>query len=206
VRVRGAILPPCMEIPLKLLYNFKLTTGSNAITFRLNPNNALQPVVTISSAVYTGFAQYARMYTFYRVMSYEFRITFINRETNSLLAWVINDNNDPGTSSSYTIAANRLCKYRQLAPTGASNAEVTFTSRFHSKRLRKRPILTISEVLGSLAPQQESDFRALVTGAPADPVWIGLGIQTTTGAAPVTGCDILVDLVANTQFYSSATQ
>jgi len=188
------IVPAETMVRLKWPSSFVLTSvGATATSKRWIPNSAFDLDPVLGSTATPGFGEWSRFYSFYRVVSYSYVLEVQNAQPFPITAYTINSNNDPGTAGvnfeSYSV--NNFGDRRVLSPVGAATANHIF---------RKK--VKISQILGSEAAETDDNYRSLVTGSPADLIWMALGLNTT-GANLMTAAGVYCQLVltVNVKFY-----
>lgn len=187
------IVPPFMRV--KLAQKFLGTLATSQAMERFNPNSAYQPQVGGATATVPGFSEWAQFYGFYRVYSYSYRIQMSNMEAFPVSVFILNSNNDPGTSTSTTKSVNPLSQEKMLSAKGGSKELTLFTGRH-----------TVASVLGAQAVQQADSYRALISASPSDITWLGIGSQSATGTAYTTGVVWNLTLTMDVEFYDTLLQ
>lgn len=191
---RATLMPSQIRVKMKMEFLFQLTAASNIIVRRFNPNSLYQPDVGGPTATMPGFADYAQLYGFYRVLGYSYKVDIANMCTFPVAAYILNSNNDPSTSASLINVANPLSQKCMLSPTGGLDRH-TFTKK-----------VWISDVVGTNAVATADNYRALVTGSPADVTWLGIAIQASTGANVTPGAYVALSLFFYAEFYDRLAQ
>jgi len=186
-------IPPTMKVMLKLIDEGVLNTGVTQCV-RYNPNDLYTPITGGSSGIVPYFTPLSAMYGFYRVLGYRYTVTFSNLVASPVSVYILNYNNDPGTTASPQRAADPLSQYKQLAGKGGMD-RCTFTKR-----------LPMSAVVGSKATDIDSDYRALINADPADPNWLGICAHGINSVSLAAGVMYSVVLEFDTLFYSRLQQ
>ncbi len=184
------VTPPQKDVVLEHIGYGTLSGAATAISKRWNPNNAYQPEVGGGTATTVGFARWATIYGFYRVVKYSYVATVSNLESFPVIGYVLNRNGDPGTSAGATEPTNPLCQQIELAPKG-SGADLHHF----------RKVLRVAEVLGGSEVEYDSDYRAAINAAPADPVWVAIGATSGTGTNLTNGVWCKMTLRMYIRFY-----
>jgi len=187
--------PVRQHIKLRSISNFTLSGGSPAIVKRWFTNSAWQPEVGGGTGVTPGFPRWSTIYGYYRVMGYQFKVTMMNNEAFSVTCYYINTNADPGTSTNSNLADNRLAADKAINAKGGIDT-CTFRSR----------TISVCQVVGSKSPIYDDTFRGLVTGSPADVTWLGVGVQSISGANLTNGVSCKLELNQFVVFYDPLTQ
>jgi len=150
--------------------SFILTSvGAQKTSKRWKTNDAFDIDPVLGSTATPTFAEFSLFYGFYRVHRYHYRIEMVNTQAFPLTAYVLNVNNDPGVLGA-NFEAYSTADFGQrkiLSQSGTVGARQIFTGS-HS----------ISSIVGTIAPETEDNYRALVTGSPLDLTWLGLGLDT----------------------------
>jgi len=145
------------------------SAGLQYLSQRWKTNDAYDVDPIFGSTATPGFGEWARFFNYYRVISYSVVLQVSNNENFPLGLYILNSTDDPGATGVnwYSKATGALGRTIQLPPKGTSGAfRVIRTSH------------TITEVVGSSAPETADTFRALTTGTPDDQTWYGVGIDS----------------------------
>jgi len=145
------------------------SAGLQYMSQRWRTNDAFDVDPVLGSTATPGFAEWAAFFSFYRVISYSVVMQVTNNENFPVGLYVLNSTDDPGVTGAnwYAKAASALGRTYQMAPKGTTGAQKTI-----------RVAHTITEVVGSSAPETADTFRALVTSTPDDQTWFGVGIDS----------------------------
>lgn len=182
-------IPPEMDVQLSYPFIKTLSAAAAAVAARLYTNAAYDVDPTLGSTSTPGFAEWAALYNFYRVVAYSYDITFVNNEAFPIIAWTLSSNTDPGLGATSVSSSNPLGASLVLsAKTGLDKGMIARTHR-------------VSHVIGSDAVEYEDNYRALVSGVPADLAWLGFGIQSISGANVTNGASIFGHLRMFVRFY-----
>jgi hypothetical protein len=183
-----------MDVQLITVNFFTLSSAGASVINRYNTNSAYEPQVGGSTAVTPGYSHWANFYGFYRVIGYSYEITFCNASAFPINCFVLNENNDPGTTAATQITANPLSQHAVVSSMGGMD-KVVFKKR-----------LTISQVAGTTAPETDDTYRALVNASPADVFWLGVGAQSVAGAVLTLGVQVAFYLTQYVRFYDRLQQ
>ncbi len=189
-----AVAPPETTVRLSLTTVGTISGAAAAIVKRWIPNSAYTPEVGGGSAATKGFSNWAGIYAFYRVVSYKYDIFVCNNEAFPVSVYVMNLNDDPGTTANSTTAQNSLSQIRLLSAKGGQD------------RCRFRGTYTIARVIGSNSAEFDDDYRASVTASPSDVTWLCVGVQSTTGVNVTNGIGYEFNMSQITRFYDRKTQ
>jgi len=190
-----AIMPPRVNRSLKLISTGVITSGGASVVKRWNPNAAFTPETGGSSGATPGYADLAALYGYYRVVSYSYEFSVVNLETStSVVAYVINSNNDPSTSINSNIVSNPRTQMKTLGPKGGLD-KVVMKGHF-----------SINTIVGSPTVKYDDLYSSVITADPADITWLGLGIQSIGGATLAAGVSYSLILFQNIIFYDYLLQ
>lgn len=183
------------ELDTKLRFR-KIANRAGASTLlydEFTPNGAYDVDPNVGSTETYGFDEYASLYSYYRVVGYSYSCTITNNDANSpIMVYCLNTNTQPSSSGNRwdMYSTNAYCSSKLVAAAGSYPSTHTFRGR-----------MSVVKVLGSIAPETEDNYRALVTANPADLVWLSFASEAT-GAA--TSLDVTYDfkLTIKVRFYS----
>ncbi len=166
--------------------------GTGGIARRFTPNGAWDVDPVLGSTATPGFDEYAVFYDYYRVVGYRYEIEIVNRDTIPIIAYVLNTNTDPSTAiTNWTqYSMQQYCTSKVMAPNASGQSKVRFRSAYK-----------ISQVLGSLIPETDDLYAALVSTTPADLIWCSVGIQPTGSGALANSCDFSIKIFMDIRFY-----
>lgn len=154
------------------------------------PNGAYDVDPALGSTETLGFDEYAALYSYYRVISYSYKLQVASNSTtgDSITVYALNTNTAfSGSPNLSLFATTTNCQTKMLAPYG--NHSVIMMSGRH----------LISQILGSKAAETEDNFRAQTTENPADLIWLTIGFES--GASTNCACSWILDITMNTRFY-----
>jgi hypothetical protein len=191
---RDAISPPEQDVKFKVISTAVISAAAPQVIKRWNPNSAYTPETGGGSGSTPGYADWAALYGYYRVVAYNYKITIMNNEAFPVIVYVVNSNNDPTTSNNSTLASNPLSQTFALSAKGGQD-RCEFT-----KHLR------ISEVVGSDAVEFDDIYASLINTSPADITWMGIGVQSIGGSNVTNGISVRLELVQYTRFYDRLLQ
>lgn len=184
-----ATVKPDMGIDFKWSF---LGTSSGAgpiLVRRYNPNSIWQPEAGGSTGVVPAYSEWAAFFGFYRVVGYEYTVTMTNKEAFDVQTYIVNSNNDPGTTAPATLTSNPLCKWKMLSAKGGLD-KVSYSHKYN-----------LEQILGTDTCYTADSYRSLIGASPADITWLGIGAQSLTGANLTNGVDIALTLVMRTVMY-----
>jgi len=191
VRTLDQVCPDEVDVILTYPAAGTLHNASLTVSQRWTPNAAYDVDPTLGSTSTPGFSEWAAMYTYYRVVSYDVDMMVSNLEAFPLIVYSINTNEDPhllgtGFIDYQTQPFSKTAIIGSL--TGAANA------RFHHH-------VPCAKLLGSNAVDTADSLRAVTTGVPADLLWYGLGIQAPPGSLCNNGVLFNLKIRMNIKFY-----
>lgn len=186
------------ELDVKLMYR-KIGSISNAGVslgvVELKPNDAYDVDPSIGSTETYGFDEYAAIYSYYRVIGYNYQVTVSNTTgigTDSpVMMYVTNTNTRVSSSGTRwdLYSTNPHCSSKLLALPYASGSTHTMRGSFQ-----------VSRILGSKVVETDDSYRALTTASPADLVWLGLAVENPTSGV---GINFVYDIkvIMSVRFY-----
>jgi hypothetical protein len=186
---------PKKQVLLKVISTAIISGASPQVTKRWNPNSAYTPETGGGSGATPGYADWAQLYGYYRVIGYSYSFTASNNEAFPVIVYSVNSNNDPTTSNNSTLATNRNSFTKQLAAKGGIDSW-TFRS----------PYYPVTYIVGSPAPKFDDLYSALVNASPSDLTWMGIGAQSIGGANITNGISVSLQLNQFVIFYDPLQQ
>jgi len=186
------------SVTVKLRYPIRGTLAGavTVVSKRWQPNAAYDVDPVLGSTSTPGFAEYAALYTYYRVRSFKLNVKFSNLDNLSVALYSVVSNTDPGVAGTnyYDYAQSAFGRTYELAPFYSGAGSVTH-----------RQTVDISKLVGMPVMQADS-FRAVTTGNPTDLVFWGFGIYSNAGTnfANGVGYDGFIEM--NVRFYSRQDQ
>lgn len=192
VRSVERICPDEMEVVLTYPQTFALTVAGVVLAKRFTPNAAYDVDPNLGSTSTPGFAEWAALYTFYRVTGYRVVSEVRTLETFPVSVFSINTNIDPGTSGSnyQNYATEPYCKWKVIGPASGANG-----CRFVHN-------VDCAKLLGSESIEQADSLRAVTSANPADLLWYGIGVQSTTGSNLTAGTYVTMFIEMRVRFYA----
>lgn len=184
-----------MDVGLRFYDQVIVSSASQYAAYRFNPNCAYDVDPTLGSTATAGFNEAAAYYNFYRVISYSYDIVVMNREAFPLNVFVINCNLDPGTSTAYrTYMGNQFTSFKSISPQLGGKPSVRFRGSY-----------TVSQIVGSLEPEYDNDWRAVTTSTPNDKIFLGIGADSAGGPNLTNGFTLTITITMHTRFYERKT-
>lgn len=189
---RPLIAPDELDARLMFRKYGTLTSGVAPIaSATFNPNSAYDVDPTLGSTETYGFDEYAALYSYYRVVAYEYDITFTNNIGYPVMAFALNTNTTlPGTNYGL-YATNPYCHSKLLAPYGGAPTTVRFRGR-----------VPVSKLAGTPAAETADSFRAVTTGSPADLVWLSIAGEALQGSDFTNALSYDIKIIMHVRFYS----
>jgi hypothetical protein len=179
---RTAIEPT--ERDITLIYPFDFTLGGSAtVSRRFTPNSAYDVDPTAGSTSTPGFAEYANLYGYYRVVRVSYKIEISNTDALPVHAYTYFTNADPGTSMPYTVVGNPLAKGKLLSAGGGGRDTIVLQDS-----------QTVATILGSNTVEWDDQYRSLTNASPADLVWLTVGVHQPGGTS-ITAASVNVVVV-----------
>jgi len=184
-------MPAEMDVTLKFV-SIKLINGAaGAISVRFTPNAAYDVDPLLGSTSTPGFAEWAALYGYYRVVKVGYECEFSNLElTNPVLCYTHLSNTDGGLTLSPVVIGNALSKYSLCAVQNGGKSTI-----------RLSDVQTVATILGSDNVENDDNYRALTNGVPADLVWLNVGCSSMTGANLATGVSVFTVITMKIRFY-----
>jgi hypothetical protein len=189
------IAPDEMDVTLRFREQNTLTSSTGLSFRRFTPNAAFDVQPAVGSTETYGFDEYAALYSYYRVISYTYRIQVINvNQSTPIYVYVLNTNTDPSVSGSRfdLYATNPYCTTKLVNVQWAQGSKASFSGR-----------MTVAKLLGSKTVETDSDYRALTTANPSDLVWLTVACETSAAAGGDSNVNVpyTVDVMMNVRFY-----
>jgi len=196
VKVAPVEAADSFDVKLKYPIRGTLATVGTVISKRYTPNAAYDVDPVLGSTSTPGFAEYAALYTYYRVHSYTLKIKFSNLDNLGISLYIVNSNTDPGTGGTnyHNYAQSAFGKTFELAPFYSGTGSVSL-----------RQTVQVHKLLGMPTMQADS-FRSVTTSIPSDLVYFGFGIYSNAGTNFANGISYTGTITMNTRFYSRQDQ
>jgi len=158
---------------------------------RWQPNAAYDVDPTLGSTSTPGFTEWSAFYTYYRVRKYRVEVECVNMDPLSMGVFFCHLNTDPGTGGAnyYSYASQAFGTQKMLSPKGGLD-RVTYVQT-----------VPVAQLVGAVDVSTDDSLRASVTTVPADLVFFGIGIRTTTGGNLTVGVDVIGYIDMEVQFY-----
>jgi hypothetical protein len=186
------------SLTVKLRYPIRgtLATVGTVISKRWTPNAAYDVDPVLGSTSTPGFAEYAALYTYYRVEKFKTHVTITNLDNLSISLYSVVSNTDPGTAgTNYNgYAQSAFGRTYELAPFYSGRGTVT-----HNQTV------PVPQLLGMNTAQADS-FRSVTTSIPSDLVYWGFGIYSNAGTNFANGVGYTGYIEMHVRFYSRQDQ
>jgi len=185
-----------LDVRLRYPIRGTLATVGTVISKRWQPNAAYDVDPVLGSTSTPGFAEYAALYTYYRVHKYRVHMTFSNLDNLGISLYSTHSNTDPGTAGTNYVsyAQSAFGKTFELAPFYSGRGTVTLDQT-----------VQVHQVLGMSVAQADS-FRSVTTSVPSDIVYWGFGIYSNAGANFANGVSYTGYIEMDVRFYSRHDQ
>jgi len=185
-----------MTVKLRYPIRGTLATVGTVIAKRWTPNAAYDVDPVLGSTSTPGFAEYAALYTYYRVEKFKTHVTFSNLDNLSISLYSVVSNTDPGTAgTNYNgYAQSAFGRTFELAPFYSGRGTVTLNQT-----------VPIPQLLGMNMAQADS-FRSVTTSIPTDLVYWGFGIYSNAGTNFANGVGYTGYIEMHVRFYSRQDQ
>jgi len=180
------------EMVVKLAYPVN-TIVSGAVTdksqrWTVNAAYDVDPVLGSTST--PGFAEWAAFYKFYRVIAYTADVQFGNLDAGPRAVYIINANDDPGTSASGFIDR----------PSNEFN-EVHYAGHVYCDRHRVTRHYQCSKIAGTGAVETDDSYAALASTVPNNKIYFGVGVHSLDGTNLANGVSFIIYLTMTIRFY-----
>jgi len=154
--------------PLEIII-YSLASQQASVRYVGNGPYDVDPLTPSTSM--PGFSEYSALYLYNRVISYTMVAQVANLEAVPVSLFLINDNQDPGTSgiSWNNYSSNSRCSQYLLAASTAQPA----------RRIKTR--IRVQDLVGSKQVLTDPTFQGAYNANPADKVYVGIGARISTG-------------------------
>lgn len=189
------VSPDEMDVRLKFRKAAALTGAAGAGFVKLTPNGAYDVDPALGSTETYGFDEYAALYSYYRVVSYSYKIQVVNAsQTTPVNVYVMNTNTDPtlsGTNFSL-YSTNPYSQTKLLAQSPAPGAKAFFAGHHQ-----------VAKILGASVVETDDNYRALTTANPSDLVWLTMAVENVgiTGGDANVNLSYIIDITMSIRFY-----
>lgn len=168
------------ELDVRLMFRktgYVNNAGANLSTQEFIANGAYDVDPTIGSTETYGFDQYAALYSYYRVVDYDYNVTITNQGNDPIMAYVLNTNTSPASSGTRwdLYSTNPYCRSKLVS------AWAPATCTLKGK-------IQISRLLGSRVVETDDAYRAVTTANPTDLVFCSLGAESISASAGIFYC------------------
>jgi hypothetical protein len=165
--------------------------GGLVCSWRYRLNSVFDPDPLLGSGAISGFAEWAGIYTHYRVLSYTYDFSVANNETFPLMVVAAPTLPDIGSNTS---------NLDQL-PEVPYGRKSLLSAKGGQDRTRIRGHISIAKLEGSMEPLTDSSFSSQVTTNPVMLRFMNFGF--TGGSVPlVNGVLVSVRMKFRTQFFA----
>lgn len=175
---------------IKYVQTYLLNSGSTSTAARyIKSNDAYDVDPSVGSTATTGFTEWTKFYTYFRVVGYKTRLHFVNTNSIPVVITVGETNVTLGLSSGnntttdlFPYSGNKNFQKRVLTANTSGGSKCTITC-FH----------TISQIVGSTSPETDDNFRGGSTASPIDLTYIVFGATSFAGASIPNNVDVMVE-------------
>lgn len=158
------VIPPEMDVMLSFQVNKTITNAAGTTAMvRYTVNGAYDVDPVLGSTSTPGFAEWATLYTYYRVVKSGYKIEICNNEAFPVRVYSLFQNTDPGTVGNLQFPGNPLAKSFLLSAKGGQDRTVL------------RDTQQTAVITGARGVEFEDNYRAAVTANPVDLTWMGIG-------------------------------
>jgi hypothetical protein len=195
-KVNHLITASEMDTMVTFVQTYSLVSATqSAYSYPLLTNAAYDVDPSLGSTATQGFAEWAAFFNYYRVYGYRGRIEFVSTSIQPVTVVVGHTNTNAtvpsGGGSVDLVPASGNPEFTSRLLGHAYSGNNRWISRFNK---------TISSIVGSVAPETEDNFRALVTAIPTDLTYVVFG--ATTIVPPLSqSVDVLVHIEFAVRFY-----
>lgn len=161
------VIPPEMDVMLSFQVNKTVTNAAGTTAMvRYTVNGAYDVDPVLGSTNTPGFAEWATLYTYYRVVKVAYRIEVVNNEAFPVRCYSLFQNTDPGTVGNLQFPGNPLAKSFLLSAKGGQDRCVLSDAK------------QTATITGARGVEFEDNYRAAVTANPVDLTWMGIGANS----------------------------
>ncbi len=136
---------------------------------RYSPTNVFDVDPTLGSSSTPGFAEWASLYRFYRLLSSSIQVTFLSQETFPVFAAVIPLNSDPGANfnNGPSLFGNPKTRVAALATSGHTPSSISIGDT------------TTASIAGAANTNVLDFYTSAVTTGPTNNWWWGIFLAPT---------------------------
>lgn len=180
------------DVRLKFVHSSYMTNGAGGYVGKSwTPNAAYDVDPSLGSTATNGFEAYALLYSYYRVISYQYSIEVINRELDAIVVYCFNTNTAITGTSFDIYSANAYCSSALLTHVYGGTNHHTFSGS-----------VDCSKLLGSVEAETDATTRALVTSTPTDLLYLSLYVAAGASAGTLpSGVAYHAKITMNVRFY-----
>lgn len=184
------VTPASHMMSFVAIKTFTNSGGGPSITKRFISNSIWRPEAT-SGVAAAPFLEWQGIYSFYRVLGFEYEISVSNNEAFPVDMSITNTSEDPSASAAVTDAIINPTQIFQLAAKGGID----------TKRVVK--YYNVWDVIRNKRVVMESDsYRGTMTAGsetnPADVTWLGVSATSATGANLTNGVTCIMKIMYKT--------
>jgi len=178
VRSPEKVMPDEMDVVLGYPLGGQLAAAATTIAKVWTPNAAWDVDPVLGSTSTPGFAEWATLYTYYRVFKYKIELEMCNLDTTPTSVYFVHTNENPGTvgTSYLDYAAQAYCSHNMVGNSTGFN------------KLRYRKTINCAKLLGSAALETADSLRSLTNAVPSDLLFFGIGLRSPASTNLTNGC------------------
>lgn len=168
-------LPLARSIRAKLTFVALLSFPGGVLAFRMCTNTVHDPFRSTVAEPTANKTQYFLQFLSFKVLGYDLRIDLQNESLDTIQAYLLNVNSDPGTSvTDYPAKSNNpLCQSKLIAPANAgTNSMMHYRARHRIPQINGNMVATLGDDTWS----GSGAGLGVSTSDPVDKTWFGLGI------------------------------
>jgi hypothetical protein len=197
----GEIMPSEIDVMLPYTATYNFTNSAALYANRpIYSNSAYDVDPALGSTSTQGFAEWAAFYFYYRVIGYRYEIEVNNGNNIPMIFTILNSNTLNGLSSGYTYTTDLSAFSNNPHAQSKLMGHAYNTSATHIFRKQ----ILLSDVVGSLAPETEDNYRALTAASPSDLTYILMGVTSSEGGTNYLAntVSVVVRLNMDVRFYN----
>jgi len=171
-------MPDEMDVVLGYPLGGQLAAAATTIAKVWTPNAAWDVDPVLGSTSTPGFAEWATLYTYYRVFKYKIELEMCNLDTTPTSVYFVHTNENPGTvgTSYLDYAAQEYCSHNMVGNSTGMN------------KLRYRKTINCAKLLGSAALETADSLRSLTNAVPTDLLFFSIGLRSPASTNLTNGC------------------
>jgi len=178
IRSPERVMPDEMDVVLGYPIAGQLAAAVTTIAKVWTPNAPYDVDPVLGSTSTPGFAEWATLYTYYRVFKYRVELEMCNLDTTPTSVYFVHVNENPGTvgTSYLDYAAQAYCSHDMVGNSTGFN------------KLRYRKTINCAKLLGSVSIETADSTRSLTNAVPADLLFFAIGLRSPASTNLTNGC------------------